>query len=348
MHPRLAAHAPIALLAALLIAGFIPAASAQPAPTKAAQIAQSGDGDDSSLIDDSGGDDAGTDDTGSDDIDVPPDGDSGATDQSALSPDVGPPKDIRPGSYTLEARLAADDPPLGGDAVRWRIYGDTPGDDGRLPLLGQASGGIIYVRLDPGTYYIHAAYGRAGATRKVAVTEPTGGEVFVLNAGGMRLNAINGKDETLSPDDVNFEIYAPDDSGAEERYLLVPNAKPGHIIALNAGTYHVVSHYGSANAVVRTDIKVDPGKLTEATVFQHAARLTLKLVEQHGGEAIADTAWTVETISGEPVLDTVGAFPSTVLAAGDYTAIAKHDGRSYQLNFNVQTGQNRDVEVLTR
>jgi hypothetical protein len=193
---------------------------------------------------------------------------------------------------------------------------------------------------------VHAAYGRAGATRKIEVNAPTGGEVLVLNAGGVRLLAINGKDQPLAQGDVAFDIYAPDEGGSEERFLLVPNAPPGHVISLNAGTYHVVSKYGDANAIVRADIKVDPGKLTEATVFQQAARLTLKLVEQHGGEAMADTAWAVTTLSGESVVESVGAFPSVVLSAGDYTAKAKHDGKTYQKNFSVEAGANRDVEVL--
>ena len=126
----------------------------------------------------------------------------------------------------------------------------------------------------------------------------------------------------------------------------MPNATPGHVISLNAGRYHVVSKYGDGNAIVRADIKVEPGKLTEATLFQKAARLTLKLVEQHGGEAIADTAWTVSTATGDAIAQTVGAFPSVVLAAGDYIAVAKHDGKSYQAAFRVQAGTDHDVEVL--
>jgi hypothetical protein len=178
------------------------------------------------------------------------------------------------------------------------------------------------------------------------VNAPTGGEVLVLNAGGVRLIAINGKDQPLAQGDVAFDIYAPEEGGSEERFLLVPNAPPGHVISLNAGTYHVVSKYGDGNAIVRADIKVDPGKLTEATLFQKAARLTLKLVEQHGGEAMADTAWSVTTLAGESVVESVGAFPSVVLAVGDYTAKAKHDGKTYQKNFSVEAGANRDVEVL--
>ena len=262
-------------------------------------------------------------------------------------PDVGPPKDIRPGTYTLEARLTADGVALK-DGVRWRIFGDKAGNDGRLPLLGQATGGIIYIRLDPGIYFVHVGYGRAGATRKVEVTNPTGGKVFVINAGGMRLFAINGKDVPLANGDVSFDVYAPDEGGSDEQALIIPNAPAGKVIGLNAGTYRVVCRYGDANAVVRAEIRVDPGKLTEATVYQKAARLTLKLVEQHGGEAIANTAWSVRTPTGESVVESVGAFPSVILAAGTYKAIAKNNGRTFESTFRVDAAVNRDIEVIVR
>ncbi len=267
------------------------------------------------------------------------------TAEGGLAPDVGPPSEIRPGTFTLEARMTPDGGPLG-EGVHWRIYGDKPGTDGHLPLLGEADGGIVYIRLDQGSYFVHAAYGRAGATRKLDVSGPTGGEVVVLNAGGMRLLALNGEDVRLNPGEVSFDIYAPDEGGSEERFLLIPNAPPGKIVALNAGTYHVVSKYGDANAVVRADVKVEPGKLTEATIYQEAARLTFKLVEQHGGEALADTAWTVTTPDGATIAEMVGAFPSMVLSAGDYTAFAQHSGRRFQTNFTVSANAHRDIEVL--
>jgi hypothetical protein len=263
------------------------------------------------------------------------------------APDPGPPKDIRQGSFTLEARLTADGPSLK-DGVEWRIFGDRAGSDGRLPLLGQASGGVIYIRLDPGVYFIHAALGRAGLGRRIEVKQPTGGAVFVLNAGGMRLLAMNGKDVPLQTADVSFDVYAPDEGGSEERSLIIPNAPPGKVLGLAAGTYHVVSRYGDANAVVRADIRVDAGKLTEATVYQKAARLTLKLVEAHGGEALADTEWSVLTPSGDSILESVGAFPTVVLAAGDYKAIARHNGKSFETTFRVEPAVDRDVEVLLR
>src|SRR5690606_21570134 len=100
---------------------------------------------------------------------------------------------------------------------------------------------------------------------------------LVMNAGGMRLSVLNGSDIRLAPGEVSFDIYASDEGGSDERFLLLPNTPPGKVIGLNAGTYRVVCRYGDANAIVRADIRVEAGKLTEATLYQKAARLTLKL-----------------------------------------------------------------------
>jgi hypothetical protein len=91
---------------------------------------------------------------------------------------------------------------------------------------------------------------------------------------------------------------------------------------------------------------VEAGKLTEATVEHRAAELTLKLVREEGGEAIADTSWSVLTNSGDPVRESVGAFASMVLAEGDYTIVAKNRDRIYQREFTVVAGRNQEVEVL--
>jgi hypothetical protein len=98
--------------------------------------------------------------------------------------------------------------------------------------------------------------------------------------------------------------------------------------------------------VIRSDIHVEAGKLTEATVEHKAAELTLKLVRERGGEAIADTSWAVLTESGDVVHESVGAFASMVLAEGDYAVVAKNRERIYQREFTVVAGRNRDVEVL--
>jgi len=253
-------------------------------------------------------------------------------------------KEVR---FHLEARLQVDGEALP-SGVTWRVFPGRPDADNRLPLIGEAGGGAIDVHLPPGDYLVHAAYGRAGATKKIKVNPSGGRDTVIINAGGLRLSALVGDNEPLGANDVSFDVYAPDEDGSDERALLVSDAPPDQTIGLNAGVYHVICRYGDANAVVRADIRVEAGKLTEATVYQKAARLTLKLVAAHGGEALANTSWSVVTPEGDRVVESVGAFPSVVLAAGNYTAIASHQGSNYRRDFKVEAGLNRDVEVIAQ
>lgn len=251
------------------------------------------------------------------------------------------------GSYTLDARMTADAPPLESGVI-WRVYAKDADEDGKMRMVGEAEGGPVTLKLKPGDYYVHVAFGRAGITRKVAISELPRAESVVLNAGGIRLTALAGADRVLAPEEVRFDLYAPDESGSDNRVTVLENAPASTVIGLTAGTYHVVCRYGDANAIVRADIRVEPGKLTEATVYQQAARVTLKLVANRGGEALANTAWSVVTPAGESVVESVGAFPSVVLSVGDYTAIATHEGKIFEQNFTIEAGLNRDVEVLVQ
>ena len=114
------------------------------------------------------------------------------------------------------------------------------------------------------------------------------------------------------------------------------------------GNYYIVSNYGDTNAVVRSDIRVQTGKLTDVTVNHRAAVIMLKLVSERGGEALANTSWSVITPGGDVIKESNGAFPRVVLAEGDYRAIARNDGRTYERNFKVITGVDGEVEVIAR
>ena len=245
----------------------------------------------------------------------------------------------------LEARLMADGPVMPSGII-WRIFDAHPSPDNKLQLIGEAGGGAIEVGLSPGDYLVHAAYGRAGATKKISVGTSGGNDTVIINAGGLKLSVLAGNDRPLSADEVSFDVYAPDELGSNERVLVISNAPPDQILGLNAAIYHVICRYGDANAVVRADIRVEAGNLTEATVYQDAARLTLKLVSEHGSEALANTSWSILTPDGESIVESVGAFPSVVLAAGEYTAIADHQGRKFQREFSVESGLDRDIEVI--
>ena len=76
--------------------------------------------------------------------------------------------------------------------------------------------------------------------------------------------------------------------------------------------------------------------------------MTLKLVNSPGGEALANTAFTILTPGGDVIREMIGAFPSATLAEGEYVAIARHDSKAYQTTFKVESGVDKDVEFLAK
>ncbi|CCV14235.1 conserved exported hypothetical protein [Mesorhizobium sp. STM 4661] len=249
------------------------------------------------------------------------------------------------GAITLSAQLTDK----GADITRgivWRVFKPEAASDGKLPMVASAHGGTAVFQLEPGSYLVHASYGRAGATKRITVAKDAKRESLVLDAGGLKLDAVLSGGVRIPPKKLRFSIYEGQTETNADRALIIPDVEPNSVVRLNAGIYHVVSTYGAVNAVIRSDIRVEAGKLTEATVEHRAAEMTMKLVREAGGEAIADTSWSLLNESGDPIKETVGAFASMVLAEGDYTIIAKNRDRIYQKDFTVVAGQNKEIDVL--
>lgn len=262
------------------------------------------------------------------------------------SPKTQDPLALAQGSKLVLAAQLTDDSPEIPRGLVWRVFAPEPGPDGKLPLVASAKGGTSSFTLAPGSYLVHAAYGRAGATKRITVGRDAKRERLVLDAGGLKLDAVLPGGIRIPAKRLRFSIYEAKPDATGERPLIVPNVQPNTVVRLNAGTYHVVSTYGAVNAVIRADIRVEAGELTEATVEHRAAQVTLKLVREPGGEAIADTAWSILTEAGDVVRETVGAYASMVLAEGDYTVVAKNRDRIYQRDFTVTPGHQQDVELL--
>ncbi|GAB4362243.1 MAG: hypothetical protein Kow0026_25880 [Oricola sp.] len=247
----------------------------------------------------------------------------------------------------LDARLA-EDTDLVPKGLIWRVFGSDPGPDGKLPLLATAEGGSTRLQLSPGSYLVHAAFGRAGATTRITINrgEPRH-ETMVLNAGGLRLEGVLPDNIPMREDKLSFDIYDEHENEEGERQLILPNVRPGRTVRLNAGTYHVVSNYGDVNATIRADIRVEAGKTTTAKVEHRAAQVTLNLVRGKNGYPLADTAWSVLGPSGEIIAEDVGAYPTMILASGDYTVIAKNKNRIFQRDITIRPGRDIVVKVDT-
>lgn len=246
-------------------------------------------------------------------------------------------------SVRLSALLSENSPILTKD-VTWRIYSERADEQQGLTLVTETNDAQPQLRLPPGVYVINAAFGRASVTRRLQVSNVPIQDRYILEAGGIM---IGGKIEnTILPEQrLTTKISTGPGAGGT---LVLDNIKGGEIVRLPAGDYHVVSTYGEGNASLSADIRVQPGLVTEATFNHRAAQVTLKLVNEAGGEAIANTTWSILTPGGDTVKEIIGAFPSLALQQGDYTAIARYDGRAFTSNFTVETGKDLELEVLTQ
>ena len=251
-----------------------------------------------------------------------------------------------PVPVTFKALLTEAGPQLKTGLI-WRVFTPRPGPDGTRKLVSMHRDAMPTAALLPGEYLVNAAYGLSNLTRKVKVESGRSlEETFVLNTGGLKLAAVLVTGTRLSQSSVRFDILSDDEDQFGNRRKIMENAKPGLVIRLNAGAYHIVSLYGDANATVRADVTVEPGKITEATIKHAAAAVTFKLVQIPGGEALADTQWSILTTTGDVVKENAGALPTHILAVGDYAVVAKHGGESYTSKFNVASGQAMQIEVV--
>lgn len=229
----------------------------------------------------------------------------------------------------------------------WRVFTPQPGSNGARKLVSTHREAMPTAALVPGEYLVNAAYGLSNLTKKIKVESGRSlEETFVLNTGGLKLAAVLATGETLPASSVHFDVLSDEEDQFGNRHKILDDAKPGVVVRLNAGAYHLVSTYGDANATVRADVTVEPGKITEATVKHAAAPVTFKLVQSPGGEALADTKWSILTTTGDVVKENTGALPTYILAIGDYAVVANHNGASYTSKFSVAAGQAKQIEVV--
>jgi len=266
---------------------------------------------------------------------------SGATTTASI-----PPVPAGQVALALSARFAKDSPAIPG-GLTWRVYGAKPDASGNYRLLKEEKSPNPTVVLPAGAYIVHVGFGLATAVKPVELRGPTVREEFDLPAGGLRMEGKVG-DVRIPTAQISFDVYKGSQFEAGDRRPIAERVLTGDVVVVPEGTYYIVSNYGDANSVVRSDIRVQAGKLTDITVTHRAAAITLKLVTERGSEALANTAWSVLTPGGDVIKESIGAFPRVILAEGEYRAIARNEGKVFEREFKVVTGVDGDVEVLAR
>lgn len=251
------------------------------------------------------------------------------------------------GGLALVANLIDKGPPIKSGVV-WRVYNEKPNKlTGKHKLISAHRSAEPVMSLPAGKYLVNAAYGRAFITRNIEITAGENKtENFTLNAGGLRISSVLANGNPIPENTVVFDILSDERDQFGKRLKVLGKVRPGLVVRLNAGIYHVVSTYGDANAQSRADVSVEAGKLTEATIDHLAAKVTFKLVYQKGGEALADTKWSLLSPRGAIIKKSAGALPTHFLAAGEYTILAERGKDKYSQTFSVKPGDTRQIEVI--
>lgn len=252
-----------------------------------------------------------------------------------------------PVPVTFKALVAETGPRLQA-GITWRVYeAKTSPAAAGYKLVSTHRDPMPTAALLPGEYLVNAAYGLSNLTKKIKVESGRSiEETFVLNTGGLKLAALLADSTPLPASAARYDILSDEEDQFGNRQMVLRDAKPGIVIRLNAGAYRIECLYGDANAVAKADITVEPGKVTEATLKQTGAKTTFKLVQTLGGEALADTKWTLLTSAGDVVKENAGALPTHILAPGSYAVVADHSGESFTRKFSIEPGEAKQIEVV--
>lgn len=246
----------------------------------------------------------------------------------------------------VAARYGREAPqPINGGLV-WRVYPIKPDRAGPFRPLKEDKSPTPTFALPPGDYVVHVTFGLASTAKPIHLRSDMR-EVLEVPAGGLRMEGRVG-DVRIPAGQISFDVYKGSQFEPGDKRPIAQGVMTGDVVVVPEGTYHIVSNYGDSNSVVRSDIRVQIGKLTDVNVTHRAAVITLKLVGERGGEALANTSWSVLTKGGDVIKESIGAFPRVVLAEGDYLAIARNEGKTYEREFKVITGVDGEIEVLAR
>lgn len=229
----------------------------------------------------------------------------------------------------------------------WRIYNTKKDKEGSYKLVKTVKAAHFTETLPLGVYLVNLSWGRSHLTEKMDIlSSKPFAHKYVLNAGGLRLGAHHMDGTVLPARQVIYRVYSDERDQFGKRRLIIDHAKPDKTIRLNAGIYHVSSLYGTANGLIETDITVEAGRLTHAIINHRASKVTFKLVNQPGGEALAGTIWRIQSPDGKLIKEAAGALPTIILAAGDYSIQAQYSGRTFARKVTIEPGDPVHVEII--
>jgi len=260
-------------------------------------------------------------------------------------------KDTKKGVEGLElsARLASNSPVLTSN-IRWEIYNFVKSSDGNRAQIATSDVARPMLPLTPGKYIVRTVFGASSTAKVIKIsTAQITDATFILNTGGIRVKPLLIAGDPPAGKVPQQWIYlAPQpESLASPEFVATAN-NPEEIHQLNAGTYELISKFGTLNAIVKTNVTVSPGLLTEVEVSHKAGIVQFKLFTKwRGGEELKDVTWNLSDTEGNEIASNLTAGSGEIIAPGRYKVTAHYNGKIYTETFTIKPGKKKLVRVAT-
>src|SRR5262245_48370517 len=157
-------------------------------------------------------------------------------------------------ALALSARFGKDAQPIGG-GLTWRVYNAKADTNGNFKLVKEEKSPAPTLVLPAGGYIVHVGFGLATAVKPVDLRGPTVHEEFDLPAGGLRIEGKVG-DVRIPAGQISFDVYKGSQFEPGDRRPIAEHVLTSDVVVVPEGTYYIVSNYGDANSVIRSDIRV--------------------------------------------------------------------------------------------
>ncbi len=278
---------------------------------------------------------------------------TGAVLENPMKPDILlMTKDTKKGSegLGLVAKLASGSPPLEAN-IKWEIYNFKKSSDGNRSQILTSEVAQPTLPLSPGKYIVRAVFG-ISSTAKVITISPAQitDATFILNTGGIRVKPLLIAGEPPAGKLSQQWIYLNPPTGSTSSPQLIATANdPSEIHQLSAGTYELISKFGTANAVVKTNVTISPGLLTEVEVSHKAGIVQFKLFKKwRGGEELTGASWKLFDDEGNEVASDFAAGSGEIIAPGRYKVTALYNDNTYTKMFNIKPGRKKLIQIVVQ
>ena len=234
--------------------------------------------------------------------------------------------------------------------LRWDVYSVEKNIDGKRKFFNGNYDTKPKFMLPQGKYYVVAKRGNAFLARDIEVSAgKRTDELFVLNAGLMRLSAVLADGKETVAKGMRWDVYSIDKNLEGKRQHFNGNYEATPAFTFNKGKYFVVAKLGSA--IKSAEVEINSGKLTETIVNLNAGQVKLIAKAKDGKTVSKGLRWDV--YSADQDLDgnrknfggNYEASPIFTLPSGKYLVVVKVGGTKANFDLTVNSGDSKRVDV---